>query len=78
MPTTAHARPDPRRLPGSKWSAETPVDRDKHFTVVRLCKDPEAPRRIVAVELQALLSKRNRTVSLEVLSDPEQWRPGWR
>ena len=65
------------RLLGSKWTARSPVDRDKHFVVTRLIKGREASNAVESVELEALISRRRRVVSRQELDDEERWQAGW-
>lgn len=65
-------------LLGSKWSAVTPADRDKHFTVVRLERAAGKRSTIIGAELEALLSRRVRRATVDELRDPARWLPGWR
>lgn len=67
-----------RHLQGSKWTALTPVDREKHFIVeeVRKAKAPGSDPAVVC--MRALISDRRIEVDPEELSDASRWRPGWR
>jgi tryptophan-rich hypothetical protein len=69
--------PTLKKLDGSKWTAVAPVDREKHFVVTRVIEDRGDRPRSVSVEIRSVLTGRRRIVALEVLRDPEAWRPGW-
>jgi tryptophan-rich hypothetical protein len=60
---------DRRRALGSKWTALQPEEGERHFELTSLARD--------AAELRCVVSGRSRRVPLEVLRDPERWRPGW-
>jgi tryptophan-rich hypothetical protein len=67
----------PKKVLLSKWTAVTPVARDKHFVVVKVL-EPEVPGAPVAwVELEALFSKRVQRLAWRELRDPAVWRQGW-
>lgn len=65
----------PRKLLLSKWTAAKPQNREKHFLVTELFCDDEGT--VLAVELQAVLSKRAQRLDWRVLEDAENWRIGW-
>jgi tryptophan-rich hypothetical protein len=67
----------PKKLLLSKWTAVTPVAKDKHFVVIKVL-EPEPPGAPVEwVELEALFSKRVQRLAWRELRDPAVWRQGW-
>ncbi len=67
----------PKKLLLSKWTAVTPVAKDKHFVVVKVIV-PELPGAPVEwVELEALFSKRVQRLAWRTLRDAAVWRQGW-
>ncbi len=67
----------PRKLLLTKWTAVNPRSKEKHFLVVKLV-DPEPPGSpVVAVELEAVHSKRVRVLPWRELMDTSQWMRGW-
>ena len=67
----------PKKLLLTKWTAVTPRSKEKHFLVVKLV-DPEPPGSpVVAVELEAVHSKKVRVMPWRELSDTSQWMRGW-
>ncbi|MEJ2189592.1 MAG: TIGR02450 family Trp-rich protein [Acidobacteriota bacterium] len=61
----------------SKWTAVSPVDREKHFLVVDWVRDDEdAPTDRLVIE--AVLTQRLREIHWRELEDPRSWRVGWR
>ena len=70
-------RLSPKKLLLSKWTAVQPLNREKHFVVVRVI-EPEPPAvRIERVELEAVHSGRVLQLHWRELTDPEVWRQGW-
>jgi tryptophan-rich hypothetical protein len=67
----------PKKLLLTKWTAVTPVDRQKHFLVaeVVLPDDPAAP--IEWIEIESVFSKARRRIGWRELRDASQWRQGW-
>ena len=61
-----------RHLLGSKWTALTPVERQKHFLVVTLLDEG------ATLELEAVTRGARRLVPAEELADPALWLRGWR
>ncbi|WP_293368092.1 TIGR02450 family Trp-rich protein [Nevskia sp.] len=68
---------NPKQLPLSKWTAVKPVDKEKHFIVVKLieAEPPGAP--VIDIELQAVHSGRVQVLPWRALSDPTAWKRGW-
>ena len=64
------------KLQLSKWTAVTPVNREKHFVVTQLLRD-EA-QRVTGCVLEAVLTRREQTLDWRALQDESQWRQGWR
>ena len=75
--TPARNRISPKKLLLSKWTAVTPRRKEKHFLVIKVL-EPEPPATTVEViELQAVHSRRTRTMPWRDLADRSQWLPGW-
>jgi len=72
---SAPRRLNPRKLLLSKWTAAQPQNRERHFLVTELIRD-EADN-ILAVELQAVLTKRSQTLDWRELHNTERWLQGW-
>ena len=60
----------------SKWTALQPVDREKHFLVIRVLV-PEDGATITEVELQAIHSRRVHVVPWRTLDNTSAWAVGW-
>lgn len=67
----------PKKLLHTKWTAVTPLRKEKHFLVTRVLL-PELPgTRIDAVELQAVHTLRSFVLPWRELTDATRWRQGW-
>jgi tryptophan-rich hypothetical protein len=61
----------------AKWTAVSPVNREKHFLVVDWVRnDAGEPTERLVVE--AVLTQRLREIHWRELEDPQSWRVGWR
>jgi tryptophan-rich hypothetical protein len=66
----------PKKLLLSKWTALTPINREKHFLVSRVIV-PEDGSPITHVDLQAVHSQRTETIAWRSLEDATVWVIGW-
>ncbi|MFK8016952.1 MAG: TIGR02450 family Trp-rich protein [Gammaproteobacteria bacterium] len=67
---------NPKKLLHSKWTAVTPANREKHFSVVEV-HDDEAGHPVTCV-LQAAHSGNHYKLAWRDLKDSTAWRIGWR
>ena len=68
---------NPKKLLLSKWTAVTPVAKQKHFLVSRVIK-PELPTDLVElVEIESVFSRASEVIPWRDLQDAEVWRQGW-
>jgi len=68
---------NPKKLLLSKWTAVTPLAKQKHFLVSRVIK-PEFPTDpIELVEIESVFSKATRLVPWRELQNDDVWRQGW-
>jgi len=67
----------PKKLLHSKWTAVTPIARQRHFIVTQVLepKLPEGP--ILWVEIEAVLSKKTQRILWRDLQDATRWIQGW-
>ena len=65
----------PGKLLGSKWTAVTPTDQEKHFVVKRLLPASGPPQSVV---LEAIHSGREFELPWRELTDARVWRIGWK
>ena len=67
----------PKKLLLSKWTALTPINREKHFLVSRVIV-PEDGSPITHIDLQAVHSARTETIAWRTLEDAAVWVIGWK
>ena len=68
---------NPKKLHLTKWTAVTPVAKQKHFLVSRVIQ-PELPTDPIAlVEVEAVFSKATQIIAWRELQDDSVWRQGW-
>ncbi len=67
----------PKKLLLSKWTALRPLEKQKHFLVVKVItpEPPEAP--VEWVELESIYSKNLQRIRWRELLDNTVWRQGW-
>ncbi|MGY6587719.1 MAG: TIGR02450 family Trp-rich protein [Wenzhouxiangella sp.] len=66
----------PKKLLHSKWTAVTPVNREKHFVVTEVDFDDD--QAVIHCRIEAVMSKRDRDIDWRELKDRQRWLPGWR
>ena len=67
----------PKKLLLSKWTAVTPVNKEKHFMVIKVI-DPEIEGSAVEqVVIEAVMSKRQKTIQWRSLINGLEWKQGW-
>lgn len=67
---------NPAKLPGSKWTAVRPENREKHFVVRNWVRDADG-RPTDEVEIEAILTRVVRVLRWRELEDWDRWRIGW-
>ena len=68
---------NPKKLLLSKWTAVTPVKKQKHFLVSRVIQ-PELPTDLIElVEIESVFSKATQIIAWRQLQDDMVWRQGW-
>lgn len=67
----------PKKLLFSKWTAVSPVDKEKHFLVTRVIEPDPPAVRIDWVEIEAVHSGRSSMLQWHQLTDGTRWRQGW-
>jgi len=70
-------RVDRKKLLRSKWTAVSPIDKEKHFMVVRLVDPERAGDAVEKVELEAVISGRTFLLRWRELGDTARWKQGW-
>ncbi len=69
-------RLSPEKLHLSKWTAATPVDREKHFIVTRVLRDEQD--QVTQCMLEAVHSKREELIDWQELRNSSNWIQGWK
>ena len=68
---------NPKKLLLTKWTAVTPVAKQKHFLVSKVIQ-PELPTDpIELVEIEAVFSKATQVIAWRELQNDGVWRQGW-
>jgi len=67
---------NPKKLHYSKWTAVTPVNKEKHFLVTGVEFDEEGE--VIACEIEAVISRRAISIQWQELTDDTCWLFGWK
>ena len=67
---------NPKKLLHSKWTAVSPVNKEKHFMVTELKFDEED--NVIHCLLEAVLTNREMPIDWQALKDTANWRQGWK
>lgn len=67
---------NPKKLLNSKWTAVTPRDKEKHFTVTEVDVDEEGSVIICCIE--AVMSQRGILIQWQELKESDKWLQGWK
>jgi tryptophan-rich hypothetical protein len=68
---------NPKKLHLTKWTAVSPLKKQKHFLVSRVIQ-PELPTDpIELVEIEAVFSKAVQVIAWRELQNDAVWRQGW-
>lgn len=67
---------NPKKLLHSKWTAVSPVNKEKHFMVTELKFDEED--NVTHCLLEAVLTNREMPIDWQALKDIANWRQGWK
>lgn len=65
------------KLLHSKWTAVAPVNKEKHFIVIKVVEPATPGAPVTEVELQAVHSQRVQVLPWRALQDAGAWRQGW-
>ena len=68
---------NPKKLLLSKWTAVTPVAKQKHFLVSRVVRPELDTDPVEWVEIEAVFSKATQIIRWRELQDDAVWRQGW-
>jgi len=68
---------NPKKLKLTKWTAVSPVKKQKHFLVSKVIK-PESPDDPLEwVEIESVFSKSTQIIRWRDLENDQIWRQGW-
>ena len=68
---------NPKKLLLSKWTAVTPVKKQKHFLVSRVIQPLVPTDPVELVEIEAVFSKATQVIAWRDLQNEDVWRQGW-
>ena len=66
---------NPKALLHSKWTATSPVNREKHFAVTAVEFDED--KKVTRCVIQAVYSNNEYEINWRDLKQPTLWRQGW-
>jgi tryptophan-rich hypothetical protein len=69
---------NPKKLLNSKWTAVTPINKEKHFIISKMQFDEEGIVVVVDCCIEAVMSKRAMTINWLDLKDESHWLQGWK
>ena len=67
----------PKKLLHTKWTAVTPVRKQKHFLVTKVVLPDPPAEKIEWVEIEAVYTKQSSLIRWRDLRDETVWRQGW-
>ncbi len=73
---TSASRINPAKLMHSKWTAVSPVSRERHFMVVEMYLDEL--ERVADVDIEAVITGRITRIDWRQLKNRDIWIAGWR
>ena len=68
---------NPKKLLLTKWTAVTPIAKQKHFLVSRVIQPEQPTDPIQDVEIEAVFSKATQIIAWRELQNDSVWRQGW-
>lgn len=74
---TGATPPSAKKLLLSKWTAVTPVNREKHFLVVKVVAPAMPGAAITRIEIESVYSKRVTAIAWRDLTYQSHWTRGW-
>ena len=66
---------NPKKLLNSKWTALTPINKEKHFVVSEIVFDEASM--VVSCCIEAVMSKKAIPINWHDLKDNSNWVHGW-
>jgi tryptophan-rich hypothetical protein len=68
---------NPKKLLLTKWTAVTPIAKQKHFLVSRVIQPEVETDPVELVEIESVFSKATQIIQWRDLQNDEVWRQGW-
>jgi len=68
---------NPKKLVLSKWTAVTPMAKQKHFLIRRVIQPTTETDPVEWVEIESVFSKATQIIQWRDLQNDEVWRQGW-
>ena len=68
---------NPKKLRLTKWTAVTPIAKQKHFLVSRVIQPEVETDPVELVEIESVFSKATQIIQWRDLQNDEVWRQGW-
>ena len=68
---------NPKKLRLTKWTAVTPIAKQKHFLVSRVIQPEVETDPVELVEIESVFSKATQIIQWRELQNDEVWRQGW-
>jgi len=68
----------PKKLLLSKWTAVTPIAKQKHFLVSKVILPEPPSEKIEFVEIEAVLTQKISLIAWRDLMNSELWIQGWK
>ena len=68
---------NPKKLRLTKWTAVTPIAKQKHFLVSRVIQPEVENDAVEFVEIESVFSKATQIIKWRELQNDEVWRQGW-
>ena len=68
---------NPKKLRLTKWTAVTPIAKQKHFLVSREIQPELETDPVELVEIESVFSKATQIIHWRELQNDEVWRQGW-
>jgi len=68
---------NPKKLLLTKWTAVTPIAKQKHFLVSRVIQPEVETDPVELVEIESVFSKATQIIQWRDLQNDEVWRQSW-
>ena len=68
---------NPKKLLLTKWTAVTPIAKQKHFLVSRVIQPEVETDPVELVEIESVFSKATQIIQWRELQNDEVWLQGW-